>query len=496
MANISKLVEDFLKEYLIERRPYVLNKKEPGKRVTTIDELIEVLSQEEMIIRKNSDKTPEEIVEILIKDTVEQYSDLLEKYGIPGYAASSKVGNIDLAIFAGKTSDTSNEDITEDTLFDIASMTKFYTQIVIYNLIKEGTFKRSDKIKDIDKRFSKLDNVTVDDILRFGVEFYTPGKLDADSKSTGELLDKLFNAEVAKDYKGDDLIGKHCYTDIGLMIMKEVIESTTQKSFEYLINKYIVEPLHLKNTYLIVPDDKLHLMTASPNADIGYVTDMKANILGGFSGHAGIKTNYSDIQDTLLAAKQGIILPPEGVIDSSIPSDLYGKDIKKADGTIKKGSMHNYYGKMGNVLVPHPGGVDYSFADSVDPIDTTAIAGSTRTNAAVTKDSAYTVLFNPSSVSQERAKELIEKLNVEREQKGMKPIITDNVVNIQSKSVNGKEIDFNYVDPRAIMGVAHIENAVRKMAELTVKLRFLNYVLITQEKYYDNVTVKEHVGKR
>lgn len=496
MANISKLVEDFLKEYLIERRPYVLNKKEPGQRVTTIDELIEVLSQEEMIIRKNSDKTPEEIVEILIKDTVEQYNDVMEKYGIPGYTASSTVGNINLGIFAGKTSDTSNEDISEDTLFDIASMTKFYTQIVIYNLIKEGCFKRSDRISDLDSRFSKLGNVTVDDILRFAVEFRTPGRIDTDSASTEEALGRLYDTEVAKDYKNDYLIGRHNYNDIGLMIISKVAEAQTKMSFEQLINKYIVEPLELKNTYLKVPEDKFHLLTATPNAKIGYITDMKANILGGYSGHAGIKTNYSDIQKTMLAAKQGIILPNEGVIDSSIPSDLFGKDIRGKDGNVKKGSIHNYYGKMGNVLVAHPKGVDASFVDSVDPIDTTAIAGSTRTNAAATRDSAYTVLFNPASVSQERAKELIEKLNEEKIKEGRKPADVEAAVNLQQKNVNGKDITFEYVDPRAVMDIRDMESSVRKMAELTVKLRFLNYVLITQEKYYDNVTVKEHVGKR
>lgn len=285
---LSKLVDEFLIDYL-QRRPYIVAGKSDNQRVTTLDDIVEVLSQEERIIRANKDKTPEELVDILIQDTIKQYNGILDKYGVPGYSASVKVGNINVGIFGGKTS-TDGEDLGADALFDIASMTKFYTQIVVYNLIKEGLFKRSDSIRKLDPKFHKLGNVTVDDILRFAVEFRTPGILD-DVSTTEEALERLYGTEVAKDAKGRYLIGKHNYNDIGLMIMREVIEKQTGKTFKDLIDEYIITPLGLKNTFLAVPEDKLHLVTATPNSKTGHVNDMKATLSkGGVSGHAGIIT--------------------------------------------------------------------------------------------------------------------------------------------------------------------------------------------------------------
>ena len=144
---VNDLVDKFLLDYFT-RRPYVVEAKFDNQRVTTMDELVSTLTEIERIYRKNSDKTPEEIVDIIIQDTIEQYEKLRKECGIPGYSATSQVGNINVSIFGGKTSEKGN-DITNDTLFDVASITKIYTQIVVYNLIKDGYLKRSDVISKL-----------------------------------------------------------------------------------------------------------------------------------------------------------------------------------------------------------------------------------------------------------------------------------------------------------------------------------------------------------
>ncbi len=466
---LSELVEEFLLDYL-KRRPYIVKTKRDNQRVTTMNELIKSIAEVEMVIRDNKDKTPEEIVDLIIKDTIKQYENIREKYGVPGYSVSSKVGNVDVEILSGKTS-TDGFEISEDTLFDVASITKIYTQIVVYNLIKDGFLKRSDKIKDLDNRFINLDNITVGDILTFSVEFMTPSRID-DKKTYDDALSTLYNTTVVQKRK-------YNYNDIGLMVMKEVIEKLTGKTFNQLVEQYIITPLNLKNTYLIVPEDRYSFLTGTPNAKIGHVTDMKANLSkDGYSGHAGVFTNSSDLSKTLSAAHSGVILPNS--IDARTPSKLYGKNGKKRD----------YVGKMGNTYVAHIDGIDKSFVDSVDPLDTFAVAGSTRTNAAVSSDSAYTILFNPSSISEEEAKFQINKMNEEKIKNNSKPIDLNNA--IKHYSVNG-DSEYNYIDPRSIMPLSSMEDAVRKMAELTIKLRFLDYVIKKSEKDYETTVIK-HVG--
>ena len=62
-----------------------------------------------------------------------------------------------------------------------------------------------------------------------------------------------------------------------------------------LVNKYIVEPLGLKETYLVVPKDKIVKVTGTPNANLGMVNDPSALAVGGYSGHAGIIASNNDL---------------------------------------------------------------------------------------------------------------------------------------------------------------------------------------------------------
>ena len=49
-----------------------------------------------------------------------------------------------------------------------------------------------------------------------------------------------------------------------------------------------------------------------------------------------------------------------------------------------------------------------------EPRDTLAIAGSTRVNGASTKDSAYTIMYNPASADPQKLLERQERINAER----------------------------------------------------------------------------------
>lgn len=57
------------------------------------------------------------------------------------------------------------------------------------------------------------------------------------------------------------------------------------------MNEYIINPLQLKNTYLgDLGDDRYRYTGLNTNG----VNDPKANVMGGYYGHAGIKTTCDD----------------------------------------------------------------------------------------------------------------------------------------------------------------------------------------------------------
>ena len=193
---------------------------------------------------------------------------------MPGYSASILVNGMNINFYGGQIK-TNGDLLSENALFDIASMTKFYTMIIAYKLINSGLLKRSDRIIDLDSRFVNLGKVTVDDILTFSVKFQTmdinkeKNESIKDRETTEGALDTLYRTSVVK-------IGEYNYNDIGLMIMSKVMEKLTGKTYSELFDEYIVKPYNLKNTHVIVPKEKRHLITGSSNAEYGLSTDITA----------------------------------------------------------------------------------------------------------------------------------------------------------------------------------------------------------------------------
>ena len=445
---LSNLVEKFLIDYL-SYKPYA-----------TREELVSVLSSVERLIRQNKDKTKEEIIDLIIKDNILEFENIRKKYGVPGYTVSIKVGSNHIKIYGGNINYL-GEKMPENALFDIASMTKFYTQIIAYNLIKEGYFHRDDRIIDLDKRFVNLSNLTVDDILTFSTKFVTNG-LIKDKKTIDEAYNTLFNVNVVET-------GRWNYNDIGLMIIKEVMEKLTGLSYVKLVDKYIVKPLGLTDTHIIVPRNKFHLITGTPNFKIGHVNDMGANALGGYSGHAGIFSSSDDLVKLMMGVREGNILPNK--------SDAY-----------TPGKYNDAIAKMGNVYTSNPKGLEKTFVDILEPRDTFSIAGSTRTNAASSSDSTYNVLFNPSSMDVEEAKERVSKINYEREKNNLNHI---DPVKEYEFNRDGKLVKMTLIDPRQLLPVDDVAYANRNIAITTLKLRFLDFCL--KENYYKKTEVIKNV---
>lgn len=462
---ISDLVQEFLEDYL-DRTPYLPDNNPPDKlSITTKQDLINILSSVELIIRWNKGKPIEQVIEALIRDNIDKFETIRKKYGVPGYTASIKVGNYNVKLYGGNINYL-GEPMPENALFDIASMTKFYTQIIAYNLINEGLFNRSDKIRDLDDRFVNLGDLTVDEILTFATTFRTDGALK-DKKEINEALDALYNVVVTNT-------GKYDYNDMGMMIMKELMERLTGLSYEELVNKYIVGPLGLEDTHVIVPNAKYHLLTGSPNASVGNINDMTANAVGGYSGHAGIFASSDDIIKVVMEAakKNSQILP-------------HNEDTYTPNKLVSSRSV------MGNVYRAHPTGIYDSFVDTTEPIDTFAISGSTRTNAAASSDSAYTVLFNPSSISFQDAKDKMDKINEERKKLGKNPVYP---VREFEFNRNGELIKRKLIDPRlVVLPVDPMAKAVQSIAYTTLKLRFLDFVMKKQAKNLEEVNFNKNV---
>lgn len=422
----------------------------------TAEELRDVLYDTLKVIKYHKDDTPEELVDKIINDNIKILEDVRNNYPIPGYTVGVRVSNINVKLFGGNI-DAFERKMPDNALFDLASITKFYTQIVAYNLIKEGYFSLEDRVSDLDSRFKNVQDLTIKDVLTFTTEFKTNGRI-SDKLTVNEALSCLYGMEVVAK-------GAYNYNDLGMILMKEFMENVSGKKYSELVDKYIINKLGLLDTHLVVPKNKIELVTGSANLKVGKVNDPNALALGGYSGHAGIIASSDD----LIKLGSGVVAG--GVIPKDMLKDAYTPGIKDNRGI------------MGNTYTSHEKGVDASYVDRLEPIDNFAVQGSTRTQLNIGKNSVSTILLNPACMSIDQALEEEAKINEARALKGQNPL---SLVKHFKFNHEGRAVEYDLIDARQMApSGATVERITTGNTRLALRLRLLNKVITAYDKNFD-----------
>ncbi len=427
-------------------------------------DLRQVLDEFDNIIGMLKDKDEKEMVDIVIEDSVRELLQVLSSdIYVPGFVFGVKVNDIDTKVYGGYR-DSNNSKIEADTMFDIASITKMFTQIMIYSLVNEGVLSLDDEVSKLDPRFKFIYGVTIRDITSFSVEFKTFGRID-EAKDLDEARKSLFSCTI----NNKDSFN---YNDIGMMILKEVMESKTNLSYKELLDKYIVSKLGLESTKLDIDDILKNKLTGSPNMNKGRVNDLKANLLGGYSGHAGIWSNSDDLIRVGEALSNGDFIPDE-LLRDFYSSNRYDSDVAA----------------VGNSFIPSVTCLD--FVDKLNTRRTFSFQGSTRTELTTQKFDEYvassTILFNTAIMDQQEAIIWEDKINNERIRCNLKPITV-------YKS-NGCYVQN---DIRRVVPIKTAMVPLNKTnAKTSLKLMFLDTLLRNYEKGIDlNVKVETDITSR
>ena len=188
----------------------------------------------------------------------------------------------------GNNSIISNSDILNNsTIFDLASMSKVYTEIILFDVIDEYNLSFDTKIKDITKMYNNIKDLTIMDLISFNNTY----KTDVDIRKCTNRVDAL---KALRDvYIIEEKKNYYLYTDLPIMILTDILESVTNMSYKELFDKYIIKKYNLNNTYLEIDSDKYLTINR------GKVNDPKANIFGGYYGHCGVKATCSDLMKFL-----------------------------------------------------------------------------------------------------------------------------------------------------------------------------------------------------
>ncbi|WP_437395729.1 glycoside hydrolase family 3 N-terminal domain-containing protein [Flagellimonas lutimaris] len=240
----------------------------------------------------------------------------------------------------GKPTYQSKEDIKEESIYDLASLTKILSTLpMIMKMEEEGKIALNDTFKDLIPEYADtelkdvsvlkalshygrlpswiafyLDTLTKD--RKPSSEFYRKNPSEAFPYKVAEHLyltrtfkDSIYNRIGRQSLKSN----RYRYSDVGYYVFKEYIENTYNRPINELVDEFLYKPMGLQRTTFnplnkfseeeIVPteeDDYFRYQRVQ-----GYVHDMGAAMQGGVGGHAGLFSTANEVAKIMQMYLQG-----------------------------------------------------------------------------------------------------------------------------------------------------------------------------------------------
>ena len=197
--------------------------------------------------------------------------------------------------------------VVPTTMYDIASLTKVVVTTTLVAKLAEGDFAVP---LDLDAKIERFlpewangpqpewrHRVTVRHLLTHTSGLPPFKEYWRTSKSRQDTLTKIF-AEPLEYEPGT----KEVYSDLGIILMSEIIDRLTGRRLDDLANSFVFSPLGMKNS-MYKPPKKLWPTIAPTEIDNDYrhrliqgeVHDENAYAIGGVSGHAGVFSTAPDL---------------------------------------------------------------------------------------------------------------------------------------------------------------------------------------------------------
>ncbi|WP_035513059.1 serine hydrolase domain-containing protein [Halalkalibacillus halophilus] len=234
-------------------------------------------------------------------DRVERIlEEAVENGRLPGFAvAVVSSDQIYFEKYSGILHQNSLESVTDDSLFDLASLTKVVATLpAILKLVGEGQVVLTDLVKDYLPDFES-EEITVKDLLqhRSGLPAHIPFH---EEKITArhQVIEKI-NEQV------DQMEGerKVIYSDLNFILLKFLAEEVSGEDFEAYVSREIFQTLQM-HTAMFNPLEKgfaegeiaaTEQKLEGSSFIRGEVHDENARSFEGVSGHAGLFSRLSDL---------------------------------------------------------------------------------------------------------------------------------------------------------------------------------------------------------
>lgn len=204
---------------------------------------------------------------------------------VPCYAAATA----DWSAFGGyRVLFPHKEELTEDTLFDMASLSKLIgTTCAALKLIEHGKLHLDDTVGMFFDRCHGKENITVQQLMTHssGIKPHFPLWLRGitPAQAVQEILREPLGYETGTEV---------AYTCMGYILLGKMLEKLEQEPLDHIVTRLVFEPLGMQNSFYNPPAERL--CAATEGETCGTVHDENAAFLGGVSGNAGIFCTLGD----------------------------------------------------------------------------------------------------------------------------------------------------------------------------------------------------------
>lgn len=212
--------------------------------------------------------------------------------------------------------------ITENTLFNIASLSKMYTAIMILQLVEKKAISLEDTITKWVNTRGSFKDVTIEHLLT-----HTSGIPEYLGSSTAQDIEEILHNKEPYFPAGCGSF----YTNTNYVLLAKIIEQTSELSYEDFLQKRIAAPLGLKHTTLTPKAeqtavgkifDYVHRKYIAVTDDPLYKAMDTLDKQRAFYGDGGIYSTAGDIAQFLQGFREGRLVSKEMVKRALTPSPL------------------------------------------------------------------------------------------------------------------------------------------------------------------------------
>ncbi len=191
----------------------------------------------------------------------------------------------------------SPEKMTLDTVFDMASLTKpMATATSIMLLVERGLVRLRDPVVEYLPEFAPhgKDAITIEDLLTHQGGLVPDNALGDYQHGVDEAWQRIWRLKLS--YPVGE---KFVYTDVGFLVLGQVVERVTGQSVAEFAAENVYRPLGMNETGYL-PGETLRARAATTEQRDGewlrgVVHDPRAALLEGIAGHAGLFSTANDL---------------------------------------------------------------------------------------------------------------------------------------------------------------------------------------------------------